>query len=166
MTQTRILKNQEACANTLSMECMDFYHWSDFLQCWSTLIIIQGTGGTEPTTQVEPSSTATMIQATTPALSSTTSLRCNCRWLNRPLMEKSHSQDTFLACSLEFPAWCHHDRQLHLHVHRQVVIIFIILKTIFIISISASLSQQATTVTWEPSVAGTQSQVMLRTRQN
>ena len=29
MTQTRILKNQEACANTLSMECMDFYHWSD-----------------------------------------------------------------------------------------------------------------------------------------
>ena len=24
--QTRILKNQEACANTLSMECMDFYH--------------------------------------------------------------------------------------------------------------------------------------------
>ena len=105
-----------------------------------------------------------MIQATTPALSSTTSLRCNCRWLNRPLME--NSQDTFLACSLEFPAWCHHDRQLHLHVHRQVIISVIILKTIFIISISASLSQQATTVTWEPSVAGTQSQVMLRTRQN
>ena len=26
MMQTRILKNQEACANTLSMECMDFYH--------------------------------------------------------------------------------------------------------------------------------------------
>ena len=24
--QTRILKNQEACANTLSMECMEFYH--------------------------------------------------------------------------------------------------------------------------------------------
>ena len=26
MMQTRILKNQEGCANTLSMECMDFYH--------------------------------------------------------------------------------------------------------------------------------------------
>ena len=26
LMQTRILKNQEACANTLSMECMDFYH--------------------------------------------------------------------------------------------------------------------------------------------
>ena len=24
--QTRILKNQEGCVNTLSMECMDFYH--------------------------------------------------------------------------------------------------------------------------------------------
>ena len=30
MIKTRILKNQEACANTLSMECMDFYHRSDF----------------------------------------------------------------------------------------------------------------------------------------
>ena len=29
LMQTRILKNQEACANTLSMECMDFYHRSD-----------------------------------------------------------------------------------------------------------------------------------------
>ena len=37
-----------------------------------------------------------------------------------------NSQDTFLACSLEFPAWCHHDRQLHLHVHRQVIITVII----------------------------------------
>ena len=25
-TQTKILKNQEGCVNTLSMECMDFYH--------------------------------------------------------------------------------------------------------------------------------------------
>ena len=28
--QTKILKNQEGCVNTLSMECMDFYHRSDW----------------------------------------------------------------------------------------------------------------------------------------
>ena len=75
---------------------------------WSTLTITQGTGGTEPTTQVEPSSTATMIRATTPALSSTTSLRCNCRWLNRPYGNKSfpgHISGLFSGVSCLVSSW-------------------------------------------------------------
>ena len=33
--QTKILKNQEGCVNTLSMECMDFYHRSDWEHSYS-----------------------------------------------------------------------------------------------------------------------------------
>ena len=82
--QTRILKNQEACANTLSMECMEFYH-----RCSESLTVLgknseilftkpcQGSGETERTTQVEPSSTVTTTQVSTLVSSLTTSLRCN-----------------------------------------------------------------------------------------
>ena len=41
MMQTRILKNQEGCANTLSMECMDFYHrWACLARIGSPRYVI------------------------------------------------------------------------------------------------------------------------------
>ena len=80
--KTKILKNQEGCVNTLSMECMDFYyrstiriHYSHFVNKGYRNIdnMRPDTEETELTIQVAQYLTAITMKMITPVLSLTTS---------------------------------------------------------------------------------------------